>query len=483
MATSQHTEIEQLRAELARLREENDELRRVDTTPPTPSPAAPPASRGPRRWRAWVSALCIVIAAILVPVSVVGGWTRAQLVDEQRFVDTFGPLAQDPDVQALVVDRASTAIDQAVDIDGLTNDLFDGIAALDLPPAAQKALGLLRGPAASGARSMVTSAITKVVQSDAFAAVWDKSLVATHRALVAAATGSDADAVAISGRGELTVQLGPVIDELKTVLAQQGFGFANAIPSLNVSVVVAQADALTLIGPLYTLAATLGYVIPFISLAFFALGVLVARRRSTAVLGAGVGMVLAAGAFAVSLSAGGLVLSMQAASLGVPASTLQTIYDTVTGRMHDSAIVLVVLGAATALAAWLGGRWLLARRVRTLASSLTTSARRGLQARGLATGRFGVWLHRQRLLVRIALLVLALLVLVVADTVTVGLVLGTVAVALVVWLVLELLSRAPGDPAPPSDEQIEEIEEVMLVEDAAPDDSTSDAVLERADPR
>ncbi|MBU4465815.1 MAG: hypothetical protein KKH75_08220, partial [Actinobacteria bacterium] len=56
------------------------------------------------RWRAFLSALCIVIAAILVPVSIASAWTRVQLVDENAFVATLAPLADDPSVQALVVD-------------------------------------------------------------------------------------------------------------------------------------------------------------------------------------------------------------------------------------------------------------------------------------------------------------------------------------------------------------------------------------------
>src|SRR5688572_26619625 len=90
-------------ARLAALEAENERLRQhLDDTPPT-------ALKG-GRWRAVLSALCIVIAAILVPVSVVGSWTRVQLVDETQFVDTFAPLADDPAVQAMIIDSALTAI-------------------------------------------------------------------------------------------------------------------------------------------------------------------------------------------------------------------------------------------------------------------------------------------------------------------------------------------------------------------------------------
>jgi len=51
-----------------------------------------PAIRG-GTWHAFLSAFCIVLAAVLVPVSILGAWVRVELVDEIRFVATLAPLA------------------------------------------------------------------------------------------------------------------------------------------------------------------------------------------------------------------------------------------------------------------------------------------------------------------------------------------------------------------------------------------------------
>ena len=110
------TEIDELREQLARLEAENAALRDV-TAPTTPiPPTAARRQREPGLWRAFASALCIVLATILVPISIVGAWARVQLVDEDAFVSTFAPLADDPDVQALIIDKTSTAISEAVDV-------------------------------------------------------------------------------------------------------------------------------------------------------------------------------------------------------------------------------------------------------------------------------------------------------------------------------------------------------------------------------
>jgi hypothetical protein len=94
--------------------------------------------------------VCIVLAAVLLPVSIVAAWTPARLVDEGQFVATLAPLAHDPQVQGLVIDQTVGPIDDKVNYDQITGDVIDGIAGLRLPPRALSALGLLKQPAADG---------------------------------------------------------------------------------------------------------------------------------------------------------------------------------------------------------------------------------------------------------------------------------------------------------------------------------------------
>lgn len=195
-----------------------------------PPGAARPQRATGSRWRAALSAFCIVVATVLVPVSIVGAWARAELVDADRFVSTFGPLVDDPQVQALLVDQVTAAVDEQVDIAGLTDDLFVGIAGLGLPPRSLAALELLRAPAAQGAQSIIAQTATRVVESDAFAGVWDRALRASHAGLVAAATGGTDGVVTVDGEGVVGIQLAPIVAEVRQRLIDQGFGFAAAFP-------------------------------------------------------------------------------------------------------------------------------------------------------------------------------------------------------------------------------------------------------------
>src|SRR3954463_13027893 len=155
-----------LQAELDALRAENAALRQ-QTAPIPPLTEQPP----PRRrnwWRGLIAAVCIVLAGILVPISIVGAWAKVQLVNEDAFVATFAPLADDPGVQQLVVDQSRAAIENSLDVSKYTNDLFDGLSQLNLPRPALSALELLRQPAADAVSSLIDTTVTKVVESDAF---------------------------------------------------------------------------------------------------------------------------------------------------------------------------------------------------------------------------------------------------------------------------------------------------------------------------
>lgn len=349
----------------------------------------PPGATHPQRpagsrWLAALSALCIVIGAVLVPVSIVGAWARAELVDADRFASTFGPLVDDPEVQALLIDRVTAAVDEQVDISGLTDDLFDGIASLDLPPRSLAALDLLRAPAAQGAKSVITEAATRVVESDAFARVWDRALRASHAGLVAAATGGTEGVVTIDGEGVVGIQLAPIVAEVRQRLIDQGFGFASAIPVVDRTIVIAQSDALVTVRIVYALAVAVGGWLPLITLLFFVGGVLAARRKSTAMLGVGVGAALGGVTLTVALAIGATVLGVSAADLGVPSGALSAVYEQVIAAMRQTAIVVAVIGVIVAVIAWSRGRWRAAVLLRGAVNGINESIRRTLSQRASA---------------------------------------------------------------------------------------------------
>ncbi|MBW9093603.1 hypothetical protein JNB62_07920 [Microbacterium jejuense] len=432
----------ELRTRLAALEAENARLRAGTQE----DPAAPEARGKGSRWRAFFSALCIVLATILVPVSIVGAWARSELVDEETFVATLAPLAEDPHVQSLIVSEAMDAVDANVDFSELTGSVIDGISDLGLGPRAVAALELLQQPAADGLRNLVQTGVTRVVESDAFADVWTTAVRGAHRALVTTATSDGAGVFVLTDEG-LGMKLGPIVDQVKQKLVDSGVGVASLIPAVDKTIIIGDGSAVSTIRTVYAIADVAGWWLPFVTIGLFVAGILIARRRPVAVLGTGIGLFIGGAALAATFSVGSLVAGNAAARMDLSVSAIDVIYAALVDDMRRTALVVALLGVLVAVIGWVTGRWKPARRVRGLVSGLNASARTALAARGLDTGRFGTWLGRQRVLVRVVVVVLAVVWLMTLRPLSAGDVFLVVIVALVVAWVLELLQKRPGDAA------------------------------------
>jgi hypothetical protein len=463
-----------LQAQLAALRAENDRLR---TQAASPSDEKQTHPRRTGRWRAPVSAICIVVAAILVPVSIVGAWARVQLVDEDAFVSTLAPLVDDPAVQSLVIDETMDAITEQVDFAQLTANVFDGIADLGLPPRAVQALGLLQAPAADGLENLVTQTVTRVVESEAFADVWATATRAAHRALTTAAT-SDGGGLVVKTDDGVGIQLGAIVERVKQNLIDRGLGVAQLIPAVDRVVIIGQGDNLAAIRTGYAIAATMGWWLPVITLGLFGLGILIARRRSTAVLGTGLGLAIGSATLAASLSIGATAVGIVAGQLDLSASALDVIYGQLVGAMAQTALVTMLLGVLVAVIGWLMGGSRPAVGVRTATAGLNSSARSQLVSRGLHTGAFGAWLGEHRVLVRIAIAVLAVLWLFALRPLSVGDILMVLVVALLVGWIFELLQRRDEDAGRTEVEGAADEADTLVI--AEPEASPSTATAPRA---
>ncbi|WP_431779736.1 hypothetical protein [Microbacterium aurantiacum] len=428
MESSDHAALE---ARIRELEAENARLSvRRDGEP------APRSGRG--RIRSLASAVCIIIAAVLVPVSIVSAWTRVQLVDEDAFVSTLAPLSTDPAVQALIVDETMEAITDQVDFDALTAEVFSAVTDLGLPPRAASALELLQQPAAAGLESLVQTTVTRVVASDAFTDVWATTTRAAHRALTAAAT-SDGGGLVVRTDDGVGIQLGAVVERVKGNLQDRGIGVATLIPAVDRVIILGDGQNLALLRTGYAAAAVGGWWLPVVTLALFGLGILLARRRSVAVLGTGVALALGAGSLAAGFAVGGAGVGAVAQDAGLSPSALEVIYAQMVGAMKHSAAVLALLGVLVAVAGWMLGRSRPARALRAAGGRAGASARARVAVWGVDTGRFGRWLGTRRVLVRVLLAAGAVLWLFALRPLSIGDIVAVILTTLAVALILEVL--------------------------------------------
>ena len=92
-----------------------------------------------------LAAVLIVLGCLMAPLAVVSGWAKSTLTDTDTFVATYAPLARNPEVQGFVVDQATAAINQNVDIEQYIADVIDGIKALGTRSAGERRAGRLEG--------------------------------------------------------------------------------------------------------------------------------------------------------------------------------------------------------------------------------------------------------------------------------------------------------------------------------------------------
>jgi hypothetical protein len=254
------------------------------------------------------------------------------------------------------------------------------------------------------------------------------------------------------------------VERVKQNLTDRGLGVAQLIPAVDRVVIIGEGDNLATIRTAYAVSATMGWWLPVITLALFGLGILLARRRSTAVLGAGIGLAIGAATLATSTTIGSAAIGVVAGNLDLSPAALEVIYGQIVGQMTQTALVLVILGVVVAVIGWLMGRSRAARGLRAATDGLNTSARAQLRSRGLDTGAFGVWTGRHRLLVRVLIAIGAILWLFALRPLSVGDIVLVLVVALLVGWILEVLQIRDDEPTAEVG-AIDDVDETVVVVD------------------
>lgn len=439
---------EQLQRELATLTAEKAELaRQLELERSKSSTAdladAPSANRNRHGWGWTVLATALVaIGVLLAPVAVVSTWAHRELTDTAYFVNTFAPLAQKPEVQDFVAAEAVAAIDSAIDLDEIADNLFTGLDGLDLTPRAKEALVLLKAPAVAGVRGLISSTVTEFVRSDAFATIWKDAITITHQQLVSTATGQKDAAFSVGNNQEISLNLGPIIRAVKEQLVADGFGIAANIPEISRSIVIAEAESVGLYLTIYQLVVAIGIWLPWVSLLIVAAGVLVARRRALALAWAASALLLTMVLVGSGISIGKNVFAL-AVSSSIPQGAALALYSGILAFVSDIVVVVAVLAGAVLLITLFAGPWRWASRLRSLGSAAFASLRETAERHRISTGRTGEWLYRWRVPLRIAVAVVCSAILVFNRPLAPAMIVWTAIIGVVLVAALELAARPP----------------------------------------
>jgi hypothetical protein len=444
LGEEERAELERLRAEVAALR---SQVKEAEVQTGRPAAAGGRVVR--QRWRTIVAVVLIVLGCVLAPLAGVAVWARNQVTNTDRYVATVAPLAQDPAIQQAVTDQITAQIFTYIDIQALTTQVVDALAARvegrGLPPQAAAALEGLAGPIANGVQGFVRTQVERVVQSDAFADAWVQANRVAHDALVKALTGEGGGAVTVAN-DTVTLNLAPFIQTVKQRLVAQGFTLAERIPQIDKSFVLFQSEDITRARSAFNLLNTLGVWLPVIALILIGLGVYVAKDHRRALIGAGLGV--AAGMVLLAL---GLAVFRSIYLDGVPASVLPhdaaaVLYDTVVRFLRAGLRTILVLGLVVAAGAFLTGRSVTAVRTRQGLTRGIGWLQGSAEHAGLRTGPVGTWVGAHKRALRIGAVALASLALVFWGRPTGKVVIGLALALLVALAIIEFLAR-PADRA------------------------------------
>lgn len=430
-------ELTALRARIAELESENQQLRQTQQSDRAPGTTARRRPRG----LSILSAILIVVSVIVAPVAVLGTWARAQLVDTDRFAATFAPLAQEAAVQDLLTDQVMVAIDENLDIDGLVAGVFDGLGQLELPNVAQSTLPLLQGPAAEGLRSLIRNGVHQVVVSPQFAQLWETVLRQSHSQAIAVLQDDPDAALMLADDGTLSLRLKPLITEVRQVLIDQGFSFAENIPAIDRSIPLFQAEELTTVRTAYQAAVSTGYVLPWVLVVFLVVGVALARHRMRALAWAGFGFALSFLTLRTGIGIGKWYFMNSMNPAFLPPKTAGIIFDQVTVAISSVVVALIMLSIFILIGAWFAGESKLARNIRQALDTMFSAARGWLDAHGLHPRAVGEFVERWRRALQVATAILAGVILLMIRPVTASSVITTVVIVLLVLIVIELVRR------------------------------------------
>lgn len=399
-------------------------------------PVAPPSTG---RGRSIAAAICIVLAAVLTIPSAIAYWGQRTLNDGQRYIETVGPLVNDPQVQAAIVTKVTDAIEQQVDVEALLNEAL-GPVITDRPR-----LELLIGPIAGAVNGLIERQVEDFVASDAFEDLWIAANTRAQQALMRVLEGDTSGAVSVQG-DEIVLDVSEVIDQVKQQLVARGLTVLDRVnlPDKDRQIVLLESPELKQLRNIYAFANPIAkWLIVLVALLYLAAYVLSRRRpRMAVIIGAVLGFNSLLVAWALST---GQQLFVNQLSGTVFGAASKAFYNQLLSYLERGQDVLLWLGLILLVAGWFAGRNSTGTATRTAISGGLESVGEALPTTAVAEP--GRWVAANALWLRVVALVVGVVVLLWANDVSQERLFWSLVVVLVLLAVIQVLVGAGRTPS------------------------------------
>jgi hypothetical protein len=425
-------DVEQLQREVEALKRQNEELAQRAGT----------GSHGHRARRIGAAVL-VIVASVLAPIATLGVWLRTEITDTGRYVETVEPLVSDPVVQTFVADRVTDRLFQEVDVQGAIEQALPERAAF------------VSSALTTGLQTVVREATLRVVQSDQFAQLWTAANRLAHEQLVAVLTG-ESSGVITTKDGVVSLDLSGIASEVVNRLRDRGIGLFDSVnlQSGQFTVEIFQSDVITRVQVAFDLFDTVATVLPWVVVLLFAAGILLWPNRRRGALWSAVGLSIGMMTLLLALAIGRSVYLGAVPSSVIPGDVAAAFFDTLVRFLRQAARALLAVGVVALLACLVLGPGTNAQRLRGWVGRMLGRVGDEAEERGVQFGPVGAWVGRNIVALRIAVAVVAAIVLVAWDQPTATVVFVTAIVTLLALAVIEVVGRggrvsplAPSEPA------------------------------------
>ncbi|MEV0947265.1 hypothetical protein [Rhodococcus sp. NPDC049939] len=428
---SERGELERLRREVAELRSKSGGL------PPTVSTVGGVSGHTGLRWT--VTVLLLVLVAALGFSAVLARFTRSEVLDTDRYVQTVTPLSTNQVLQDELADQVTDELMTRLDVENVTEEALVSITE-NAPRVPDAVVGL--APVIAGqAKSFVRSTVGSLVASDEFEALWIQANRTAHQSLVAVLTGDTRAALEISDEGTVSISLAPIIDRASTMLADRGFAFADDIPAIDKSFVLFESPELVRAQRATSALDRASGVLPWLTLlaAVGAVWVSPKGSRRQAVVLVGVSLAVAMGLLAVAIAIGRSVYLGSVPSDVLSPQAAAELIDTLLLPLRTTMRAVFALAVVIAIVGYLTGSSDSAVAIRGAYSKAVDAVRRPKDDRAPYPVESAV--AKFRVPLRVTIIALAVMTLVFWRYPSGMVVVVTVLAAVVALSVVELVAR------------------------------------------
>ncbi|MFA6002271.1 MAG: hypothetical protein WC828_09225, partial [Thermoleophilia bacterium] len=356
----------------------------------------------PAKWKNLAAIVLIVLGCMVATVSVAIVWLNKVVLDSDEYVTTITPLSEDPAIKDAVANK-------------VTDELFARTHAADLArEALPDKVDFLAAPIVGATQGYVNEQIRKQLDSEEFVKIWQESNRKGHDMLKQVLSGEKG--TIYSEEGKVYLDLGALFEIVKARLADKGITiFENIrIEDTGTQFTIFEYQNITVAQQSIHLLSGLATWLPIISLVLFAAAMWLSRNRWNALFWIGLGLAAGMALLLVGVAIGrGYYLDAVASgkTIDLPAAT--SFFDIIAGSLKTTLRRGFAFGLAVAGVGFIMGPYPLAVTFRAWVMKLYRAGKEAREDLNLEPS--GVWVARQKGILRAAGIVLALLTLVVMD--------------------------------------------------------------------